>query len=297
MTRVSGSSVASANALRALQATAMPRAGRGLYTRLQLIPTMASASWAPYGALGCCAASATPLRQRASSASRARPEEQPVDVTALRARVRALAGDVEILDIQAQDLVGARGSLIQAAARGCVRAGRCRGAARAAASSQRGCCGCGRAARRGAAARRRRRRAMPALRDHGGQASAGHGRVAELVLGDGERLAVLHAGCGREVGLREKRVDRHGQVAPGRSGHTERGSTAGGGHKRCSTAGRPRSPARCRATSQETCRLRARRRWRTSAPGRAAPGDPRGSAGRVRGEWALSRGRRGATAT
>ena len=48
---------------------------------------------------------------------------------------------------------------------------------------------------------RRRRRVMPALRDDAGQAGAGHGRVAELVLEDRERLAVLRARRRREVGL------------------------------------------------------------------------------------------------
>jgi hypothetical protein len=38
---------------------------------------------------------------------------------------------------------------------------------------------------------RRRRRVMPALRDDAGECGAGHRGVAELVLDDGERLAVL----------------------------------------------------------------------------------------------------------
>ena len=43
----------------------------------------------------------------------ARAEEQPVDVAALGARAGALGGDVEILDVQAQDLVGAGGGLVE----------------------------------------------------------------------------------------------------------------------------------------------------------------------------------------
>ena len=43
----------------------------------------------------------------------ARAEEQPVDVAALGARPCALGGDVEILDVQAQDLVGAGGGLVE----------------------------------------------------------------------------------------------------------------------------------------------------------------------------------------
>jgi hypothetical protein len=55
---------------------------------------------------------------------------------------------------------------------------------------------------------RRRRRVMPALLDDAGQAGAGHGRVAELVLDDRERLAVLRSRRRREAGLRQERVDR-----------------------------------------------------------------------------------------
>lgn len=42
---------------------------------------------------------------------------------------------------------------------------------------------------------------MPALLDDAGEAGAGHSRVAELVLEDGERLAVPRARRWREVGL------------------------------------------------------------------------------------------------
>jgi len=49
---------------------------------------------------------------------------------------------------------------------------------------------------------------MPALRDNAGEAGAGDRRVAELVLEDRERLAVLRAGRRRQVGLRQERVDR-----------------------------------------------------------------------------------------
>lgn len=46
------------------------------------------------------------------------------------------------------------------------------------------------------------------------------------------------------------------------------------------------------ATSQETCRLHARAGLRASATGSAPPRDPRGSSGRLRGEWALPYGLR-----
>jgi hypothetical protein len=56
------------------------------------------------------AASGDQARQQPSAA---RAKEQPVDVAALRARPGALGGDVEILDIEAQDLVGASSGLIE----------------------------------------------------------------------------------------------------------------------------------------------------------------------------------------
>jgi hypothetical protein len=68
-----------------------------------------------------------------------------------------------------------------------------------------------------------RRRVMPALRDDAGEAGAGHQRVAELVLDDGERLAVLRARRRREVRLRQERIDRRGQVGPGCDGEAEGG--------------------------------------------------------------------------
>ncbi|MGH2918992.1 MAG: hypothetical protein ACRDLS_10410 [Solirubrobacteraceae bacterium] len=40
-------------------------------------------------------------------------EEQPVDVAALEACTGAFGGDVEVLDVQAQDLVGAGGGLVE----------------------------------------------------------------------------------------------------------------------------------------------------------------------------------------
>ena len=43
----------------------------------------------------------------------ARAEEQPVDAAALRARPCALGRDVEILDVEAQNLVGAGGGLVE----------------------------------------------------------------------------------------------------------------------------------------------------------------------------------------
>src|SRR5450755_2715172 len=51
---------------------------------------------------------------------------------------------------------------------------------------------------RAVAVPRRRRRVMPALLDDAGEAGAGDRRVAELVLDDGERLAVLRARRRRE---------------------------------------------------------------------------------------------------
>jgi len=41
-----------------------------------------------------------------------RAEEQPVDVAALGTCAGALGGDVEVLDVQAQDLVGAGGGFV-----------------------------------------------------------------------------------------------------------------------------------------------------------------------------------------
>jgi hypothetical protein len=49
---------------------------------------------------------------------------------------------------------------------------------------------------------------MPALRDDTGQAGAGDRGVAQQVLDDGERLAVLRARRRREIALRQERVDR-----------------------------------------------------------------------------------------
>ena len=136
-----------------------------------------------------------------------------------------------------------------------------------------GCSGCGRASRRGAAARRRRRSRgsgalavaregsdgrdvavprrrrsmMPALRDDdAGQAGAGDPHVAELVLEDRERLAVLRAGRRREVGLRQERVDRRGEVDARCDREAERAPAAGSGHEglfysRTSSLTRPRA--------------------------------------------------------
>jgi hypothetical protein len=69
---------------------------------------------------------------------------------------------------------------------------------------------------------------MPALLDDRGQAGTGDGRVAELVLDDGERLAVLRPRRRRKVGLRQERVDRRGQVDAGCDREAERGPTASG---------------------------------------------------------------------
>ena len=73
----------------------------------------------------------------------------------------------------------------------------------------------------------RRRRVMPALLDDAGEAWAGNRRVAELVLDDQESLAVLRTRRGREVGLRQERVDRGAQVNAGCGGEAQRGSAAG----------------------------------------------------------------------
>jgi len=66
---------------------------------------------------------------------------------------------------------------------------------------------------------------MPALLDDDDAAEPGAGdrRVAELVLDDHQRLAVLRAGCRREVGLRQERVDRRDEVDAGCDGEAERG--------------------------------------------------------------------------
>ena len=58
----------------------------------------------------------------------------------------------------------------------------------------------------------------------------------------GERLAVLHTGRRREIGLRQEGVDRRRQVDAGCDSDAERGPAAGGGHDRCSTARSPRRP-------------------------------------------------------
>ena len=118
-------------------------------------------------------------------------------------------------------------------------------------------------------------------------------RVAELVLDNGERLAVLRARRRREVGLRQERVDRRGEVDPCYGGEAERWPAAGGCHERCSTARFPRSPGPApgdfagNVSSSRTSNA-ARRRSRP-APRR----DPSGSAGRLRGEWGLPCGKRG----
>lgn len=139
---------------------------------------------------------------------------------------------------------------------------------------------------------RRRRRVMPALLDDAGEAGAGDRRVAELVL-DGERLAVLRARRRREVGLRQERVDRRGEVDPCYGGEAERWPAAGGCHKRCSTARFPRSPGPAPGDFAGTCRLRAQATRRAGALGPAPRRDPSGSAGPLRGEWALPCGKRG----
>jgi hypothetical protein len=157
----------------------------------------------------------------------ARAEEQPVDVAALGTRAGALGGDVEVLDVQAQDLVCTGGSLVEqppqrafaqvdiAALPKPLEAGRgdaarvvmlLRPALQLEVAVDRQDPGV-RAVARGRSDRRqvtipcRRRRVTPALLDDAVQAGAGRGRVAELVLDDGERLAVLRAGRWREVGL------------------------------------------------------------------------------------------------
>ena len=84
---------------------------------------------------------------------------------------------------------------------------------------------------------------MPALLDDAGEADAGHGRVAELVLDDGERLAVLRPGRRRKLGLRQERVNRRGEIDSGRRGEAEGGPAMGGRHEGCSTARPPWSPS------------------------------------------------------
>jgi hypothetical protein len=139
-----------------------------------------------------------------------------------------LGGYVEVLDVQAQDLVGAGGGLVEqppqrafaqvdvpalpqplearerdaagvvvllgAAPQLDVAVDREDPGARAVARE--------RSDGPDMAVPRRRRRVMPALRDDAGQPRASHGRVAEFVLDEGERLAVLRARRRREVGLR-----------------------------------------------------------------------------------------------
>jgi len=87
-----------------------------------------------------------PAIRRGSSRALPRAEEQPVDVAALRARPCALGGDVEILDVETQNFVGAGGGLVEQPPQ-CVRTARCPGAPTATPLKTRGrnACGCGRA--------------------------------------------------------------------------------------------------------------------------------------------------------
>ena len=135
----------------------------------------------------------------------------------------------------------------------------------------------------------RRRRVMPALRDDAGEAGAGHGRVAELVLDDGERLAVLRARRRREVGLRQERVDRRGEVDAGCGGEAERGPAASGGHEGCSTARSPRSPGPAPGDFAGNVSSSRTTTWRAAAIAPAPPSDPPLAVPRLRGEWVLPR--------
>jgi hypothetical protein len=84
---------------------------------------------------------------------------------------------------------------------------------------------------------RRRRRVMPALFDDAGQAGAGHGRVAELVLDHRERLRYFAHVVGARSACDGTRR-RRGEVDAGCNGEAKREPGAGGGHERRSTAGR-----------------------------------------------------------
>jgi hypothetical protein len=232
----------------------------------------------------------------------ARAEEQPVDITALRACAGALGGDVEVLDVQAQDLVGAGGGLVQHAPERAfaqvdvaalpqpleARSGDAAGVVVLLGAALEGDVAVDlenpgalavareRADGRDVAVPCRRRCVMPALFDDAGEARAGDRRVAELVLEHGERLAVLRARRGREVGLRQERVDRHGQVDAGCDGEAERGPAAGGGHDRCSTARPPRRPGPAPGDFAGNVSSSRTSNWRAGAPGPAAPRDQPG---------------------
>ena len=141
---------------------------------------------------------------------------------------------------------------------------------------------------------RRRRRVMPALRDDAGQAGAGDRRVAELVLDDrrvsGGTSRASSAPDRAATRTRRRRARAPLPHARDRRRWANRVGCAAVAIEAvvpACAAGRQRPSA---ATSQETCRLRARATWRAAATGPVPPRDPTGSAGRARGEWALPRG-------
>jgi hypothetical protein len=130
-----------------------------------------------------------------------------------------LAGDVEVLDLEAQDLVGAGGGLVEQPPQGAFAQVDVAALPQPLEARERDAAGVvvllgaalqidvavdledpgaravvrERSDGRDVAVPRRRRRVMPALLDDAGEAGAGDRRVAELVFDDGERLAVLRA--------------------------------------------------------------------------------------------------------
>jgi hypothetical protein len=259
------------------------------------------------------------VRGRSRDKSDRGPEEQPVRVAALRSRAGALAGDVEILDVQAQHLVGACRRLVQQPPQRALAQrevatfprpleARQRDAARlvvllrtpvqddvavdvqqpvALAAAREG------PDRRQMPIPRRRRRVTTALREHTADRRARHRRRRELDLEHCERLAVLRPRRHGEVRLRQKRVDRRRKSTVSLCRFDEaQGGAAAGGHRhrrRFYSAGQ-------RGASGRQRRLRRKRvvfaHGQLGAPPlmRAAGPDDRWrpDAG-LRGEWALPR--------
>ena len=209
----------------------------------------------------CEAGAWSPKRSQARGRSRDKsdrgPEEQPVRVAALRSRAGALAGDVEILDVQAQHLVGACRRLVKQppSVRSRSATSRCsHGRWRLASGMLRvwSCFSARRSrtmspsiqqpvalavAREGPDRRqmpipRRRRRVRTALREHTADRRARHRRRRELDLEHCERLAVLRPRRHGEVRLRQKRVDRRRKSTVSLCRFDEaQGGAAAGGHR------------------------------------------------------------------
>lgn len=133
---------------------------------------------------------------------------------------------------------------------------------------------------------RRRRRVMSALRDDGGEARTGHRRAAKLVLDDGHRLAVFPRVVAARLGC-----ERSASIVAARSKPDAFARRSAGvwavGTRPVSQPARLAHEALRRATSQENVSSSRTSNMRASAPAPAAPRDPRGWSGRVRGESAL----------